>query len=88
MSTPNSNTDDYTVRGFIEYVCKCICENPDEVQIEEIKGDRTISINVKCAKSDIGKIIGKKGHVANTIRILAQHMAFKTNSRVSITVID
>jgi len=83
MEQPTTN-----VKEFIEYVVKCICDKPEEVDIEEIKGDRTISINIKCSRTDIGKIIGKQGHVANAIRCLAQHIAYRTKSRITITVID
>lgn len=76
------------VKDFVEFIVKSICDHPDEVQIEEVKGNRTISINVRCAKSDIGKVIGKNGYVANAIRALAQHIAYRTNSRIAITVID
>lgn len=76
------------VKEFVEYIVRAICDNKDKVEIEEIKGDRTISLNIKCDKNDIGKVIGKKGHVANAIRTLAQHIAFSSGSRISITVID
>ncbi|MEM4385320.1 MAG: KH domain-containing protein [Candidatus Anstonellales archaeon] len=76
------------VKEFVEYIVRAICEKKDAIKIEEIRGDRTISINIKCDKSDIGKVIGKKGHIANAIRTLAQHIAYASGSRISITVID
>jgi len=76
------------VKEFVEYIVRSLCDD-ETVEINEVKGDRTISINIKCNnKENIGKIIGKKGRVANAIRLLATHVAYNEGVRVVIAIID
>ena len=62
-------------------------ENKDEVSINEIQGEKSIIFEVKVAESDMGRVIGKAGKIANSIRTIVQASSYlKDNKRVKINI--
>ena len=58
------------MKEFVAYIVKNLVDHPDKVKINEIGGTQTLIIELSVEKSDIGKIIGKKGKTINAIRTL------------------
>ena len=58
------------MKEFVEYIVKNLVDHPDQVRINEVGGTHTLIIELGVEKSDIGKIIGKKGKTINAIRTL------------------
>ena len=58
------------MRDFIEYVAKNLVDYPDEVEVRQIDGEKTIIFELKVNKGDIGKIIGRGGRTIKAIRTL------------------
>ena len=56
------------MKDFIAYIVKNLVDNPDNVRISEIGGTQTLIVELSVDKSDIGKVIGKKGKTINAIR--------------------
>lgn len=73
---------------FVSVVVKEIVDLPDEVNIESQRGEKTISILIKVAKDDIGKMIGKRGQMIMSIRTICKNLAVKQNKRVVINIIE
>ena len=76
------------MKEFVEYIVKNLVDNPDKVKINEIGGTHTIIIELAVDKSDIGKIIGKKGKTINAIRTLLMSVASRNSLRVNLEIIE
>jgi predicted RNA-binding protein YlqC (UPF0109 family) len=68
-------------------VC-AIVDRPDEVGITEIEGSQATVIEVRVARGDHGKLIGRKGRIANAIRELLVNFGGKTNRRYILEIIE
>jgi predicted RNA-binding protein YlqC (UPF0109 family) len=73
---------------FVEYIVKNLVDNPDLVKIREIDGTNTSIIELSVEKSDVGKIIGKKGKTINAIRTLLMSVASRNGIRVNLEIIE
>jgi predicted RNA-binding protein YlqC (UPF0109 family) len=58
------------MKELVEIMAKALVDNPDQVEVTEIVGEHTLMIELKVAKEDMGKIIGKKGRNAQAMRTL------------------
>ena len=76
------------MKEFVEYIVKNLVDNPDQVRINEIGGTHTLIIELAVEKSDIGKIIGKKGKTINAIRTLLMSVASRNGIRVNLEIIE
>jgi len=69
------------MREFVEYIAKELVDEPDTVQVtEEHKNDKVV-VTLKVGKSEVGKIIGKKGRIASAFRIIFSAVAAKYGKR-------
>lgn len=76
------------MREFVEYVVKKIVDNPDEVQVQEVKAEKVILLEIRVAKDDMGKVIGKGGRVANALRTIVGAAAAKIKKRVMVEILE
>lgn len=76
------------MKEFVEYIIKNLVDHPDQVRINEIGGTNTLIIELSVEKSDIGKIIGKKGKTINAIRTLLMSVASRNGLRVSLEILE
>ena len=77
------------MEGLLEVVIKNLVDNKDEVSIEEKTNDgKSICYEVKVARNDMGKIIGKQGKMAKSIRTIMKAIAGKEHKRVTIEFVD
>lgn len=76
------------MKQVLETIVKNIVENPDEVTITEKEEENKTIYNVKVAESDMGRIIGKQGKVANSIRTLMRSLNSKDKKKISIEFLD
>lgn len=76
------------MKQILETIIKNIVENPDEVTITEKEEENKVIFEVKVAESDMGRIIGKQGKVANSIRTLMRALNSKDKKKVSIEFLD
>lgn len=75
-------------KELVEYMVTSLVDNPGEVEINEIEGEKSTILELKVTKKDIGKIIGKHGRVAKAIRTLLNASAVKTGKRVVLEILD
>jgi predicted RNA-binding protein YlqC (UPF0109 family) len=76
------------MKELVEFIVKSIVDNPDEVRVVEIDGPTEIYIELSVEQGDIGRVIGKRGRVINSIRALVQVLAAKKGRNVSLELIE
>ncbi len=75
-------------KDFVEYVVKSIVDTPDQVTVTRTVDDMGVLITVQVSKEDMGKIIGKSGQTAKSIRILLRVIGAKTNTRINMKIVE
>ena len=75
------------MKELVEYIVKALVDKPDEVNISETKGESLVILEIKVAKEDIGKVIGREGRIANAIRTVAKAAAAKQKKRVTVEIL-
>jgi len=76
------------VKELVEIMAKALVDNPDQVRITEISAEHALVIELKTAKEDVGKIIGKKGRNVQAIRTILNAASAKLRKRVILEIID
>ncbi len=76
------------MRELIEYIAKALVDNPDEVKVSEVEGEVTSVIELRVAKPDLGKVIGKEGRTARAMRTLLSAASTKIKKRAVLEIIE
>ncbi len=76
------------MKDLIEYIVKALVDKPEEVVVTEIEGEQTYVIELKVAKEDIGKVIGKQGRTAQAIRTILNAASMKIKKRSILEIIE
>ncbi len=76
------------MKEFIEFIIKHIVDEPDEVQINEIVGEQTVVFELRVGKGDMGKVIGRHGQTARSLRILLTAAAAKQGMRSVLEILE
>ncbi len=76
------------MKELVEYIAKALVDRPDQVQVKEIQGEQTAVIELKVAKEDLGKVIGKQGRTARAIRTLLNAASTKIGKRAVLEIIE
>lgn len=77
-----------TARDVCEYLVKAVVEEPDGVEVEVNQGGRTTAIEVHVAPGDMGRVIGKRGRVAQSIRTIVRAAAVRDGATVDVEFIE
>jgi predicted RNA-binding protein YlqC (UPF0109 family) len=75
------------MKELLETIAKALVDFPDEVEVREIEGEKSIILELKVSKDDMGKVIGKQGRIAKAIRIVVKSAAVKDNKRVVVEIV-
>ncbi len=76
------------MKEFILEIAKRLVDNPDEVDVSFIEGKSTAIIELRVAKEDVGKVIGKSGRTANALRVLLSAVASRHGQKVVLEIIE
>ena len=76
------------MKELIERIAQAIVDDPEQVSVKEVEGERTIVLELKVSKRDIGKIIGKRGRNADAIRTLLSAATAKSKKRVVLQLLE
>ena len=76
------------MRDLILIIAKSLVDQPDEVEVAEVKGDKTTVLELRVAKDDLGKVIGKQGKTAHAIRIILNATATKLKQRAVLEIME
>ncbi len=75
-----------SVRDLVEFVAKSLVDQPEAVQVREVITDRVVTIQLRVAPDDVGKVIGKHGRIVKALRTVLKAAAVKSNQRVMIEI--
>jgi hypothetical protein len=76
------------MKNLIAYIARSLVDDPTQVVITERSHGNTINYQLKVAKEDMGRVIGKGGRVANSIRVLLRVAAAKDAAKVNLDIVD
>ncbi len=74
------------MKELVEFIARALVDNPDQVQVTEVDGEKSNIIELRVAPEDMGKVIGKQGKIAQSIRTLTKATAAKEGKRVSVEI--
>lgn len=76
------------LREMIEFIAKALVDQPDQVRVTEVEGEQTSVIELKVAKEDLGKVIGKQGRTARAMRTLLGAASTKARKRSVLEILE
>ena len=76
------------MKDLIKMIAQSLVDNPEEVTVSEIVGDHTSVIELKVAKEDMGKVIGKKGNTAHAMRLILSAASAKIKKRTVLEIVE
>ncbi len=76
------------MRDLILMIAKSLVDKPDEVELLEVEGEKTTVLELRVAKEDLGKVIGKQGKTARAMRTILNATATKLKKRAVLEIIE
>lgn len=76
------------MKELLEIIAKNLVDNPEQVSVSEIKGDRSIVLELKVAPDDMGKVIGKQGRIAKAIRTVVKAAAVHDDKKIVVEIVQ
>ena len=76
------------MKELIEYIARALVDDPDEVSVSEVENEMASVIELKVAKSDLGKVIGKQGRTARAMRTILSAASTKMNKRAVLEILE
>ena len=76
------------MKEFLQFVAQQLVNNPDAVDVRETRGDTASVLELRVAKEDLGRVIGKQGRTAKSLRIVLSAVAARTNRKVVLEIIE
>jgi predicted RNA-binding protein YlqC (UPF0109 family) len=70
------------------FIAKALVDNPDQVEVKEIVGEKATVLELKVADGDRGKIIGKEGRIIKAIRVIINSASAKLDKRATVEVVE
>ena len=75
-------------KDLVEYIAKTLVDDPSEVVVNQIEGEKSTILELRVAADDLGKVIGKHGRIAKAIRTVLSASSTKTGKRVVLEILD
>ena len=76
------------MKDVITYIAKALVDNPEQVTVNEVEGSQTSVLELKVAKEDLGKVIGKQGRTARAMRTILSAASAKLNKRTVLEIVE
>ena len=77
-----------SLKELIEFIARSLVDKPDEVHVDEITGEQTVVLELRVAKDDLGKVIGKQGRTAHAMRTILNAASTKLRKRAVLEIIE
>jgi hypothetical protein len=79
---------DGAMKDLIKYIAESLVDNPEQVSVKEVEGNQTSVLELKVAKEDLGKVIGKQGRTARAMRTILSAVSAKIKKRAVLVIIE
>jgi predicted RNA-binding protein YlqC (UPF0109 family) len=76
------------MKELISYIAQALVDHPEQVSVEEVEGNQTSVLELKVAKEDLGKVIGKQGRTARAMRTILSAASAKIKKRTVLEIIE
>jgi len=76
------------IKELVEDIAKALVDVPEQVAVREVEGEQVTVLELKVAPEDLGKVIGKQGRTARSIRTLLGAVSMKLNSRFTLEILE
>jgi uncharacterized protein len=76
------------MKELLEHIARALVDQPDLVEVRQIDGERSITLELRVASEDMGKVIGKQGRIAKSIRTVVNAAAIRADKRVMVEIIQ
>ena len=76
------------MKELISYIAKALVDNPEQVAVSEVEGNLTSVLELKVAKEDLGKVIGKQGRTARAMRTILSAASAKLKKRAVLEILE
>ena len=76
------------MKDLLLYIARNLVDNPDAVTVTELQGEQELTLELRVAPDDMGKVIGRQGRIAKEIRTLVRSCAQRTCEKVSVDIVD
>jgi predicted RNA-binding protein YlqC (UPF0109 family) len=76
------------MRELVEDIAKALVDIPEEVSVREVQGEQVTILELKVAPSDLGKVIGKQGRTARSVRTILGAAGMKLNRRFTLEILE
>lgn len=76
------------MKELVELIARALVDNPESVEVNQVEGEQSIIIELKVAPDDMGKVIGKQGRIAKSIRTIVKAAATRDSRRVVVEIIE
>ena len=76
------------MRDLIDYIARSLVDDPTQVEVTERRYGNTTNVNLRVAKEDMGRVIGRNGRVANAMRALLRVAAARNAKRVKLDIVE
>ena len=73
---------------LLAYLARQLVDRPEDVRVEEVEGDGTITLRLHVAPDEIGKVIGRKGRIARALRTVVRASAARRRERVLLEIVE
>lgn len=74
------------MKDLVEMIARSLVDNPEQVKVIESENDKSVLLELRVAPEDMGKVIGKQGKIAKSIRTLTKASAAKAGKRVAVEI--
>ena len=76
------------MKDLVHHIIQALVDHPDQIEIDEVKGEQVLVIELMVDKEDLGKVIGKQGRTAQAIRTLLNAASAKLRKRVLLEILE
>jgi hypothetical protein len=80
--------EEHRMKDLVVYLAKQLVNHPDDVEVKEMQSDTTTVLELRVAREDIGRVIGKQGRTAKSIRTILNAVASRSNRKVVLEIIE
>ena len=75
------------MKQLLEHIAHALVDNPDQVEVQLLEGERVTTLELRVSPDDMGKVIGRQGRIVKAIRTVVNAAAVKENKRVLVEVV-